>query len=231
VEDIIVGIDIGTTKVCTLIGRIDKTGQLQVLGKGFTPFNGVKKGVIVDIEDTSKAIRFSKEEAEDSASLNFSSAYINIYGTHVNVLNHKESINISSENQVITSDDLNRLYDAIEMLPIPEGSQIIDIVPREYIIDGYGGILDPIGMSGLTLEIDVDVVTGKLTSVQNITIIGIVSIFSYVVNLLEQFKHSRLLLIVIPSSICLESITLSSSKLQNGHFISESSLSNNSYFK
>ncbi len=167
-EDIIVGIDIGTTKVCTLIGRIDKTGQLQVLGKGFTPFNGVKKGVIVDIEDTSKAIRFSKEEAEDSASLNFSSAYINIYGTHVNVLNHKESINISSENQVITSDDLNRLYDAIEMLPIPEGNQIIDIVPREYIIDGYGGILDPIGMSGLTLEIDVDVVTGKLTSVQNI---------------------------------------------------------------
>jgi len=168
VEDIIVGIDIGTTKVCTLVGRVDKTGQMQILGKGFIPFNGVKKGVIVDIEDTAKAIGFSKEEAENSADLSVSSAYINIYGTHVNVLNHKENIKITSENQIITSDDLNRLYDAIEMLPIPEGNQIIDIIPRQYIVDGYGGILDPLGMSGLTLEIDADIVTGKLTSVQNI---------------------------------------------------------------
>lgn len=167
-EDIIVGIDIGTTKVCTLIGNIDKTGQIQILGKGLVPFNGAKKGVIIDIENTSKAIEFSVEEAEKSTSLNIGSAYVNIYGTHVNVLNHKESVNILSENQVITTSDLNKLYDAIEMLPIPEGNQIIDIIPRQYIIDGYGGILEPLGMSGLKLEIDANIVTGKLTSVQNI---------------------------------------------------------------
>ncbi|NSW90508.1 MAG: cell division protein FtsA [Firmicutes bacterium] len=167
-EDIIVGIDIGTTKVCTLIGRVDKIGQLQILGKGFTLFNGVRKGVIIDIEETSKAIRYSVEEAENEAGFSINSAYVNIYGTHVDVINHKESISILNENQIVTPDDLDRLYDAIEKLPIPEGVQIIDIIPRQYIIDGYGGILDPVGMSGLILEMEADVVTGKLTSVQNI---------------------------------------------------------------
>ncbi len=168
VDNIIVGIDIGTTKVCTVIGSFDKNAQLKILGKGFTLFDGVKKGVIIDIEETARAIRLSVEEAEREAHLSVDSGYVNIYGTHVNVFNHKESISISNENQIITQDDIGRLYSAIEKLPIPDGTQIIDIIPIQYIVDGYENILNPVGMSGLIMEIEAVVVTGKITSVQNI---------------------------------------------------------------
>lgn len=167
-DNIVVGIDIGTTKVCTLIGFTDLSRQLRILGKGLVPFKGVKKGIIVDIDETSKAIRLSKEKAEKESNVTFNSAYVNIYGTHVNVLYHEESVNISGSNQIITEDDLNNLYDAIEKIPIPGGNQVIDIVPRQYIVDGYEGILDPIGMTGLKLKLEADVVVGKLTSVNNI---------------------------------------------------------------
>lgn len=167
-EDIIVGIDIGTTKVCTLIGKVNRTGQMEIYGKGCIPCDSVKKGVIIDIEAVSKAIRHSVEQAENSSGMRIGSAYVNIYGTHVSVLNHIDSIEVSSENRLITTNELDRLYNQIEHISIPEGSQIIDIIPRQYVIDGYDGIKDPLGMSGLNLEIDADIVVGKLTSVQNI---------------------------------------------------------------
>ncbi|NLC69694.1 MAG: cell division protein FtsA [Clostridiaceae bacterium] len=167
-EEIIVGIDIGTTKVCTLIGKIDKNDQLQILGRGFTLFSGVKKGVIVDIEKTAEAIRASVEEAEGEANFKVNSAYVNIYGTHVNIINHKESTSVLSDNQVVTQEDIEKMLQSIERLPVSEGNRIIDIIPRQYIVDGFEGIMDPIGMSGLILEMEADVVTGKLTSVQNI---------------------------------------------------------------
>ena len=167
-KDVIVGIDIGTTKVCTLVGMVNKAGQLEICGKGTVPCNSVKKGAIVDIEATSKAIRLSVEKAEKEAGLRIGSAYINIYGLHTSVLNYKEDIEISNANRLISTDDLDKLYDKIEKVSIPEGSQIIDIIPREYIIDGYDSIKDPLGMSGFRLEIDADIVVGKFTSVQNI---------------------------------------------------------------
>ena len=168
-KDVIVSIDIGTTKICTLIGTINKIGQLEIYGKGYVPCNSVKKGVIVDIEAISEAIKHSVEQAEEEAGFKVGSAYVNIYGVHTTILNDKQGIELSDDgSKAITTDDLDRLYDKFERIPVPAGSQIIDIIPREFIIDGYDSIKDPIGMSGFHLEMDADIIAGKYISVQNI---------------------------------------------------------------
>ena len=164
----IVSLDIGTTKVCTLIGSVNKANQLEIIGEGLSPCNGVKKGVIVDIESVSSSIRDSIKQAETMANISVGSAYVNIYGMHVNVVNNKSSIEISDNNHEISPKDVEKLLYKARDLEIPEDCQIIDIIPRQYIIDGYDEIIDPVGMVGLRLEVDADVVIGKITSAQNI---------------------------------------------------------------
>jgi cell division protein FtsA len=141
---------------------------VEVLGKGMVPCNGVKKGIIVDIESTSNSIRSSVELAESMANLKIGSAYINIIGMHVSVINRKDSLMISNDNREITKKDLDRLLYMVKDITIPEDREIIDIIPRQYIIDGYDEIIDPVGMVGVKLEVDADIVLGKITSVQNI---------------------------------------------------------------
>lgn len=166
--DIVVGIDIGTTKVCSIIGRLNKDNNIEILGKGIDPCSGVKKGIIVDIESTSDSIKNSVKKAEAMAQLKVESAYVNIAGTHVNIINKRHRVSISHENREITSRDLERLMYEAQNVPVPEDRQIIDIAARQYIIDGYDEIIDPIGMIGVKLEADFDIVAGKITSVQNI---------------------------------------------------------------
>lgn len=166
--DIVVGIDIGSSKVCTVIGRLTKANELEVLGTGIDLCNGVKKGVIIDIESTAKSIKASIEQAESQANLKIGSAYINIAGAHVNIINSRNNISISGDDREITRKDLERLLHSIKNISIPEDRQIIDIIPQQYIIDGYDEIIDPIGMVGINLEVDADIILGKITSVQNI---------------------------------------------------------------
>jgi len=151
-----------------MIGMVNKIGQLEIYGKGYVPCNSVKKGVIVDIEATSRAIKLSVEQAEKEAGFKVGSAYVNIYGLHTSVLNDKQGIELSGGNNVISTEDLDRLYYKFERIPVPEGSQIIDIIPREFIIDGYDSIKDPVGMSGFNLEMNADIIAGRYISVQNI---------------------------------------------------------------
>ncbi|MCX7710923.1 MAG: cell division protein FtsA [Clostridia bacterium] len=167
-EDIVVGIDIGTTKVCALIGRIDKANQLNVLGVGTEACNGVRKGVIVDMDSTANSIKAAVEQAESMAGLRVGSAYANIPGIHVSVINNRTGINVSNENREITIKDVERLLYSARNVSVPEDRQIIDIIPKQYIIDGYDEIIDPVGMVGVKMEVDADVVAGKITSVQNI---------------------------------------------------------------
>lgn len=167
-EEIVVGIDIGTSKVCALIGRVDKSNQLNVLGVGTEACNGVRKGIIVDIESTANSIRSALDLAEAMSGLKVGSAYANILGTHVSVISNRSSINVSSENREISMKDVERLLYLAKGVSVPEDRQIIDIIPKQYIIDGYDEIIDPVGMVGVKLEVDADVVAGKITSVQNI---------------------------------------------------------------
>lgn len=166
--DLIVSIDIGTSKVCTLIGKVSKLGQLDIVGRGVAPCSGLKKGMIVDIESTASAIRSSVNEAEEMANLKVGSAFVNIIGMHVHVINNKSWAAISNGNREITGRDVENLLYNVRDIDIAEDRQIIDIIPRQFIIDGYDEILDPVGMVGTRLEVDADIVVGKITSVQNI---------------------------------------------------------------
>jgi cell division protein FtsA len=168
VNEIIVAIDIGTSKVCTLIGQVNKVNQIEVLGKGMEACSGVKKGIIVDIENTANAIRNSVQEAETMANLKVGSAYINIMGLHLSIVNNRVAVNIVNENREITKKDVEKAYHSVKDIPIKDDRQIIDIITRQYIIDGYDEIVDPVGMVGVKFEVDADIITGKITSVQNI---------------------------------------------------------------
>lgn len=166
--EIIVSIDIGTSKVHTLIGLLNKDGQVEVLGEGTEPCNGLKKGIIVDLEGTSNSISSSVEKAESMANLKIGSAYVNIIGSHVSVINNRASIGISSDNREISVKDVQKVLSAVRDISIPEDRQIIDVIPRQYIVDGYDEIVDPVGMVGVKLEVEADIIIGKITSVQNI---------------------------------------------------------------
>ncbi len=167
-SDIIVGIDIGTTKVCTVIGKADNKGEVEILGKGIDSCSGIKKGIIVDIDATSNSIKNSVRKAETQAEMKIVSAYVNISGLHVDIINHKSFTNIITESKEISKHDVEKLLYSAGNLPISDDCEIIDVVPRQFIVDGYDGINDPVGMKGTRLEGDFDVVIGKIISVQNI---------------------------------------------------------------
>lgn len=166
--DLIVSVDIGTSKVGSIIGRVNKNSQLEILGRGMSPCNGLKKGVIVDIDGTAACIRNAVEEAEAAANMKVGSAFVNIHGMHVSVINNKSWLSIANGNREITARDIDSLLHEVSDIEISEDRQLIDVIPRQFIIDGYDEIIDPVGMVGTKLEVDADVVVGKITSVQNI---------------------------------------------------------------
>lgn len=151
-----------------MVGRVNKNSQLDIIGKGMVQCSGIKKGIIVDIESTAASIRSAVEEAESSANLKVGSAYVNIHGMHVSVINNKSWISISNNNREITQKDMDSVLYSVRDIEIPDDRQLIDVIPRQFIIDGYDEIIDPVGMVGTRLEVDADVIAGKITSVQNI---------------------------------------------------------------
>jgi cell division protein FtsA len=168
VSDIIVGIDIGTTKVSTVIGRVNAAGEIEILGKGIDSCSGIKKGIIVDIDATSTSIQNSVKMAEAQSEMKVVSAYVNISGLHVEIINHKTFTNIVNEYKEISKNDVQKLMYSAGTIPVAQDCEIIDVVPRQFIVDGYDGITDPVGMKGTRLEGDFDVVVGKIITVQNI---------------------------------------------------------------
>lgn len=161
-------VDIGSSKICTLIARASKTGEMEVLGKAMEPCNGVKKGIIVDIESTAVSIRNCIERAQALANMEIDSAYVNIMGMHASIIHNRSSVNISSEDKEISLDDVENVLQSAEKVKLPEDRQVIDVIPIQYIVDGYDEIVDPVGMSGVKLEVEADVIAGKITFVQNI---------------------------------------------------------------
>jgi cell division protein FtsA len=168
VGELFVAIDIGTSKVCTMIGKTNASSQIEIIGKGMYPCNCLKKGVIADIENTALSIRSSVNIAESAADYKVSSAYVNILGMHVDIINNKGWVEISNNNKEITKKDVERLFAQVSDINISDDKQLIDIIPRQYLIDGYDEILDPVGMVGSQLGMEAEIVAGKITSVQNI---------------------------------------------------------------
>jgi cell division protein FtsA len=168
IGDIIVGVDIGTSKVSTIIGQVNPSNQIQILGYSTVSCTGVKKGIIVDIENAALSIRQSIRQAEQMANLTVYSCYINISGSNVSLLNSKGSVDISNSQKGVTYGDIERAFRLAKDIKIPQDKKVIDIIPYQYTIDDFNQIVDPIGMKGTILEVDCQIVAGTVSSVQNL---------------------------------------------------------------
>ncbi|MBU0728454.1 MAG: cell division protein FtsA [Proteobacteria bacterium] len=163
--ELIVGLDIGTTKICAVVGEVRK-GKVDVIGVGIHPSVGLRRGVVVNIEHTVNSIRKAIEEAEMMAGCEISSVYVGIAGSHIKGFNSNGLIPIKHEE--IRQDDIERVVDAARAVHIPPDQEIIHVIPQEFMVDGQEGIQDPLGMTGVRLEANVHIVTGSVTSVHNI---------------------------------------------------------------
>jgi cell division protein FtsA len=166
--DIIVGLDIGTTKICTIISEIGKNLEKKIIGVGVSPSKGLRKGVVVDMDNTVQSIVQSVERAEEMAGVDVYSVFAGIAGEHIKSFNSQGSVPVTRDNYEITEEDIHRAVEAAKAVSLPTDRVVLDYLPYEYRVDGQGGIYDPIGMSGVKLEVGVHIVTGAVTAIQNI---------------------------------------------------------------
>ncbi|MFB0507117.1 MAG: cell division protein FtsA [Thermodesulfobacteriota bacterium] len=162
---LLVGLDIGTTKICTIVGEV-QNGLVNIIGIGSHPSRGLRKGVVVNIEGTVQSIRKAIEEAELMAGCQIDSVFAGIAGGHIRGINSHGVIAV--KNREITEQDIKRVIDAASAIAIPMDREVIHVLPQEFIVDEQDGIRDPVGMCGVRLEGKVHIVTGAVTSAQNI---------------------------------------------------------------
>lgn len=165
-KNMIVGLDIGTSKVVAIVGEVTPEGEIEILGLGSHPSRGIKKGVVVNIESTVQSIQRAVEEAELMAGCQIQSVYTGIAGSHIRSLNSHGIVAIRERE--VTSSDIDRVIDAARAVAIPADQRVLHILPQEFIIDNQEGIREPIGMSGVRLEAKVHLVTGAVGAAQNI---------------------------------------------------------------
>jgi cell division protein FtsA len=165
-RNLIVGLDIGTSKICAIVAEIGVDGEVEIIGVGFHRSRGLKKGVVVNIESTVQSIQRAVEEAELMAGCQINSVYAGIAGSHVRSLNSHGIVAIR-DREVVAS-DVERVIDAARAVAIPADQKILHILPQEFIIDNQEGIREPVGMSGVRLEARVHMVTGAVSAAQNI---------------------------------------------------------------
>jgi cell division protein FtsA len=164
-EEIIVGLDVGTTKICAVVGELTQN-EINIIGIGTHPSIGLRKGVVVNIESTVKSIKKAVEEAELMAGCEISSVYAGIAGGHITGFNSHGIIAIKGSE--VTQNDVDRVIDAARAVAIPMDREVIHVLPQEYIVDNQNGIQNPIGMAGVRLEAKIHIVTGAVTSAHNI---------------------------------------------------------------
>lgn len=164
----IVGLDIGTKKTAAIIGEITEDKKIEIIGIGTTDSRGLRKGVVVNLEATVSAIKKAEEEAELMAGVEIDSAFVGISGAHIKSFNSRGVVAVSGKNKEITPEDIERVIDQSKAVSIPPDREIIHIIPQEFVVDEQDGIKDPLGMSGIKLEVNVHIVTSATTSVQNL---------------------------------------------------------------
>jgi cell division protein FtsA len=165
-ENLVVGLDIGTTKICAIVGNLNDDGSLDIVGIGTSPSQGLRKGVVINIEGTVGAIKKALQEAELMAGCEIKSVFAGIAGGHIKGMNSQGVIAI--KNREVNNDDIRRVIDAAKAIAIPMDREVIHILPQEFIIDDQDGIKEPLGMNGVRLEAKVHIVTGAVASAQNI---------------------------------------------------------------
>lgn len=211
-KTIVVGLDIGTSNIRVIVGEINQDHSLNITGVGTSLSRGLRRGVVVDLDKTIQGITEAVEEAERMVNMEIASAFLGIVGTHITLINNRGVVAVSGEDKEITGEDVERVMQASRVIAMPPDREIIDIIPREFIVDGYDGIRDPVGMIGVRLEVEAMIVTGAMTTTRNLMrcvnragleIDGVVlnSLANAEVSLLEDQKELGVALIDIGGGV------------------------------
>jgi len=165
-EEIVVGIDVGTTKVCTLVGRVEDEKSVRILGVGIEPSDGIRKGVIVDLAAASQAIAHSVEKAQQTSGLEISTALVSLAGAHVSSVNSRGAVAVPGG--IIDGLDVARALDQAQAVAIPHDREIVHVIQRGFSVDGQDGIRAPLGMHGSRLEVEAHIITAATATVDNL---------------------------------------------------------------
>lgn len=167
-DKIVVGLDIGSTKICALVGRKDKHGKIEILGMGKALSEGVTRGFVSNIDKTVYAITQAVQEAEKQSGINIRVVNVGIAGQHIKSLRQRGSITRNSKQDEISPEDVNRLINDMYKIPTPPGTEIIHVMPQDFIVDHEVGIKEPVGMSGVKLEANFHIITAQTNAINNI---------------------------------------------------------------
>lgn len=167
-ERIVVGVDIGTTKVCAVVASVDDLSRINILGVGVAESEGINRGVVVNIDKTVAAVRQAVHEAEHAAGVTVRSVVVGIAGDHIQSFQSRGVITISNRDGEILQRDVDRLLEDTTHVAMPADREILHVIPQEYIVDGQDGVADPVGMSGVRLEANVHIITGLVSAAKNI---------------------------------------------------------------
>ena len=168
-DNLIVGLDIGTTKVCAVIGQYDEDTQgVEIIGVGSTPSRGLRRGVVVNIDKTIRSILKAVEESEMMSGREVAGVFAGIAGGNIEGINSRGVVAVSGRDREISPADVDRVVDAAKAIVIPMDREVIHVIPQEFIVDQQGGVGDPVGMVGVRLEAEVHIITGAISSIQNV---------------------------------------------------------------
>ena len=166
-KDIVTALDIGTSKICAMVGQLNKDDGIEIIGMGVVPTRGLKKGLIVNIDMVINDIKKALREAEKTSELEIKSVFMGIGGGHIKTVNSKGSVPVRREDGEITTEDTRNVIETAKAIKLPEGRDIIQVLPQDFAIDNQSEIKDPIGMNGVKLEVMTHIVTGMVTQTQN----------------------------------------------------------------
>jgi len=167
-ERYLVGLDIGTTKTTAIVGEPGEHASLNIVGMGVAESNGIRRGLVVNLEAAVESIKKAILEAELTAGIEIDNVHLALCGPHVKGFNSRGVVAVSGKNREITHEDVGRAIDAAKAVSLPAGRQILHVLPQDFVVDDQDGIRDPVGMQGARLEVNVHVVTGSVTATQNI---------------------------------------------------------------
>jgi cell division protein FtsA len=165
--DLVAGLDIGTTKTCTVVAQATPDG-LEIIGVGEAPCSGLRRGVVTDLEETIRSIEAATERAERMAGVHVSDVYVGVTGEHVKSTNNRGVVAISGDEREVQTGDVRRVVEASKLINVPSDRQIIHALPRNFMVDGQDGVVDPVGLAGLRLEVDTHIITGGTTFITNV---------------------------------------------------------------
>jgi cell division protein FtsA len=165
---IITAIDVGTTKICTIVATLDSGGGVQVLGVGHVPSHGLHKGMVVNVDEAKDSIAESIKRAEQASGVKIESAYVGVTGRHIHSTNSHGVVAIPRNDRLVRADDLKRVLGSAQQISVPDDRKILHAIPRHYNLDSQERVKNPVGMHGFRLDVETHIITAAVASVQNL---------------------------------------------------------------